>query len=118
MKNFFATFLLVLIVSYALQLFLPWWIVVLVALLAGFAIKQKAWAAFVAGFASVFMLWGMYAFILSSANNHLLADKIADLMNPLTGGNRNMLFVITGTLGGLVGGLGCVTGNIAAGCKK
>lgn len=118
MKNFLLAFLFILIISYALQLFLPWWIVVLVALLAGFTIKQKTWAAFAAGFASVFVLWSMYAFILSSANNHLLADQIAELMKPLTGSNRNMLFVITGTLGGLVGGLGCVTGNIAAGLKK
>ncbi|MCW5908525.1 MAG: hypothetical protein KIS94_11750 [Chitinophagales bacterium] len=117
MKNFLPAFLLILIVSYALQLFLPWWIVALVALLAGFALKQKAWAAFVAGFAAVFVLWGAYAFILSSANNHLLADKIAELMKPLTGGNRNALFIITGTLGGLVGGLGCLTGNIAAKLK-
>jgi hypothetical protein len=117
MKNFVISFLLMLILSYALQLFVPWWSIAIVAVLIGFSLMQHAGLAFLSGFLAVFVLWAGYAYVLSSANNHLLASKVAELMAPLTGGSKNVLFLLSGVIGGLVGGLGCLTGNLAAKLK-
>ncbi len=114
MKNFVISFLLMFVLSYALQMFIPWWSIAIVAVLIGFSFKQHAGLAFLSGFLAVFVLWAGYAYVLSSANNHLLASKVTELMAPLTGGSKNVLFVLSGVTGGLVGGLGCLTGTLAA----
>jgi hypothetical protein len=117
MKNFVLSFISVLIVGGALQLFLPWWIIAVVAVLVGYFFKQGSGLSFLAGFLGVFILWTGYAYLLSSANNHLLASKIAELMAPLTGGSKNVLFLLSGVVGGLVGGLSSLTGSLAAKLK-
>lgn len=113
MKNFALSFVVILIAGCALQVFLPWWSIAAVAVVVGYVFKQKSALAFLAGFLAVFALWVGYAYLLSSANNHLLAGKIAELMAPLTGGSKTVLFVLSGTVGGLVGGLGALTGSLA-----
>ncbi len=114
MKNFFISFLLILVFSYVLQLFLPWWSMVILTFIVGYSIEQKSYLAFFTGFIAVFILWAGYAYFLSSANDHLLAGKVAELMKALTGGKTSMLFLITGLLGGVAGGLGCLTGSLTA----
>lgn len=114
MKNFLISFLLILAFSYVLQLFLPWWSMVIIALIIGYSLEQKSYLAFLTGFFAVFVLWAGYAYLLSSANENLLADKVAELMKALTGGKTSILILLTGLLGGIAGGLGCLTGNLAA----
>lgn len=118
MKNFALIFLGVFIFAAIAQVFFPWWSMVIVALLMGFVFADKGGLAFLAGFLAVFLLWSGYAFMLSSANNHLLADKMAVLLKPLTQGNRVMLFVVSGLLGGLVAGFAALTGTYAAKLKE
>ncbi|MBS1611617.1 MAG: hypothetical protein JST49_02250, partial [Bacteroidetes bacterium] len=55
-----------------------------------------------------------WSFSISSANEHLLAGKVAELLKPLTGGKMFALFLITGVIGGLVSGLAALTGRLAA----
>lgn len=117
MKNFVLTLLLIAALSFGLQLFLPWWIIAVVAFIAGYLFKQNGFSAFFAGFLAIFLLWAGYAFVLSSANNHLLAGKIAELLKPLTGGKTSVLFILTGTLGGLVSGFACLSGNAVRGLQ-
>lgn len=117
MRNFVLTFLSILVASCLVQLFLPWWCIAVVAVVLGFFFKQHSGLAFLAGFLAVFVLWVGYAYLLSSANNHLLAIKIAELMAPLTGGSKNVLLLLTGIVGGLVGGLATLTGSLASKLK-
>jgi hypothetical protein len=117
MRNFLLSVLVIILFTAILQVFLPWWSMVVVALLVGFVFPNKAGLAFLSGFLALFLLWAGYAFVLSSANNHLLADKMAELLKPLTQGNRVMLFVVSGLLGGLVAGMASLTGNYAAKLK-
>jgi hypothetical protein len=117
MKNFSLTFLVVFIVSALIQMAAPWWTIAIVAVVVGYLFRQHAGLAFLAGFLAVFVLWAGYAYVISSANNHLLAGKIAELMSPLTAGSRTVLYLLSGLVGGLVSGLGCLTGNLAAKLK-
>ncbi len=70
-------FFTILILSYLLQLFLPWWIIVVISFatcgLIGKTAKISLWSPFLA----ILLLWGGMAFYKSLPNEHLLAGKIA-----------------------------------------
>ncbi len=112
MKNFVVSVFVILFLSSVLQPFLPWYIIAPVAFFAGYFIKQSALAAFGAGFWAIFLLWVSYAFVLTHANNDLLAHKVATLL-PM-GGHVSMLLLVTGIIGGLVSGLAALSGRLAA----
>lgn len=111
MKSFFLSILLIAVASFLLELFLPWWIIAVVAFAVTYFIKQNSFAAFLSGFVAVFLSWLVYAYILSGVNDNLLASKVAALL-PLHG-NVNLLFLVTGLIGGLVSGFGALTGSLA-----
>jgi len=50
------------------QLFLPWWSLVIVALVVAYLFKLTSWQGFVCGFLGIFLLWGGYAFYLNQMN--------------------------------------------------
>ena len=112
MKNFLISVTLIATASAALQMFMPWWIIVVVAFLASYFLKQNAMAAFGSGFLGVFLLWVLCAFLLSAANDNLLATKVAMLL-PLKGSVKALLLV-SGLVGGLVAGFAALTGSLAS----
>ncbi len=103
--NFLLTFILALVFSF----FLPWWSVMTAALLTSLFIELKGFAVFYIPFLAVFLLWTLYAFMLSSANDFTLAKKIAVLL-PL-GGNPYILILVTGFIGGLAAGIAAIFGK-------
>jgi len=114
MKPFALSLIGLVVLNALLQLFLPWWIIVVTAFAVGFIVKQTAWMSFVSGFCAVFVLWAGFAFVLSNGNNHLLAAKVAELLAPLTGGNVWVLHALSGLVGGLVSGMAALSGRLAA----
>lgn len=116
MKNFLLATILTAIASLLLQYYLPWWIIAIAAFAVAFFIKQNSFIAFLSGFIGIFLLWTVYAFMLSSANENILVTKVAELMKALTQGSTSTLFIITGLIGGLVGGFGALTGSLAIKC--
>lgn len=88
---------------------LPWWIFVFSSLIVSLAIHQKAGKAFLSGFAGLFLLWTVLAFLKDSANDHILSAKVAQIL-PL-GGSWILLILVTGIVGGLVSGLAALTGS-------
>ena len=117
MKNFLLAILLTAIASLLLQLFLPWWIIAVAAFAVAYFIKQNSWLAFLSGFVAVFLLWLVYAYMLSAANENILVVKVAELMKALTKGSITTLYLLTGLIGGLVSGLAALTGSLAAKLK-
>lgn len=111
MRNFLINVLGIASASAVLQLFLPWWIIAVVAFGVAYLHRQNMLSAFAAAFTGIFLLWAVYAFAISSANEHLLAKKIAELF-PLKG-NVFVLFAITGIIGGLVAGFAAMSGAAA-----
>lgn len=94
------------VVATVLQLFFPWWSIVFAALGGGYLLKSKQ--NFLAGFLSIALLWGGYAFILDSSGAAPLADRVAGILTI----NKNLLFAVTALMGGLVGGFAALTGSL------
>lgn len=118
MKNFLLSLLLIAIITGILQLFLPWWVIAPVAFIVALLIKQSGGKAFLSGFLAIFLLWAGYAFVISSANDNILATKVAVLLKQLTMGSVIGLYVFTGLVGGLVAGFAALTGSLAGGLKQ
>lgn len=102
--------ILIAVLAATLEMFLPWWTMVIAAFAVGLLIKQSGAGAFFAGFLAVFLLWTGYAFMLSHGNNDILARKVAMLL-PLHG-NVTALLLVTGFVGGLVAGLASLSGRL------
>ncbi|MBN8787013.1 MAG: hypothetical protein J0I84_07975 [Terrimonas sp.] len=111
--KFIISLILIALLSFAFSLYLPWWSIAIVSFGVPLVIWQKPYLDFIAGFAALFLLWGGLAWYTSSANNHLLAEKIAVLVinknSPLT------LITITALAGALVAGLSALTGSLLRG---
>jgi hypothetical protein len=109
--KFIVALLLTALLSFAIGLFqfLPWYSFVFCAFVVAIVVHQKPWKAFVSGFIALFVLWIILAAIIDAANDHLLAKKIASIL-PL-GGSPIALLVVTGVVGGLVAGMGALTGS-------
>ena len=112
MKNFFLSIIFVAVAAAIAQMFAPWWVIAIVAFVIGYLIEQKSYISFVSGFLGIFLLWVFYAFMISAANNDILAKKVAELL-PFKG-HVLLLLLATGVIGGLVGGFGSLTGRLTA----
>jgi hypothetical protein len=108
--KFFISILLIALLSFAACLFLPWWVIAIAGFVVAFFIPQKAGLAFLAGFIALFILWAGMSYYLSNTNNHLLAHKISVLF--IKADNPTALFLVTGLIGGLVAGLGSLSGRL------
>src|SRR5690606_381469 len=73
-------FLLIFILALIGQLFLPWWVVVPIAMLCCMWRAQTARSAFIISFLSIFTLWLITSLILSIPNNHLLANRVGQML--------------------------------------
>jgi len=114
MKNSFIQFLLIAFLTsglaFALGLYFPWWSIAVAGFVVGVFLRAKPGIAFLGGLVGLFLLWGGLSYFISSANHQILAHRISLLMlkqdNPLN------LILITGTIGGLIGGFSTLTGSI------
>jgi hypothetical protein len=107
--KFITATLLTALLSFISGLFLPWWCISIAALCVAAIIHQKAGKAFLAGLLGVFLLWAGLAWWMDMKNNGVLSHKVASIL-PL-GGNSWALILVTGLVGGLVGGVAAITGS-------
>lgn len=109
--KFLSAVILTALLAFAAGLYgvMPWWSFAITSLIVAMAVHQKAGKAFLSGFIGLFLLWSVLAFLKDSANDHLLATKVAQIL-PL-GGSYVVLIVVTGVIGGLVAGLAALTGS-------
>lgn len=89
---------------------LPWWIIVPVAAAAGWLFPLSAGKSLGISFLSGALLWYVNAFILDDANAGILSAKIGLLFQGL---KSWQLLLVTGFLGGILAGLGALTGRFA-----
>jgi hypothetical protein len=101
--------LLIALLSFSLGLYLPWWTVAVAGGLVALILNLRPVAAFMAGFMAVFVLWGGLALLRSSSNDHILAKRMAAFI--LKNDNPWMLILLTALIGGLVTGLGALSGS-------
>lgn len=101
--------LLILITAFILNLFLPWWSIVLPGLIFGYQFNKSGWSSFGWGFLALFLLWGGQALYIHFANDGILSTRIAEMLGV---GSPYLVILITGVLGGLVSGLAALTGTL------
>lgn len=107
--KFLVAIVLTALLAFISGLFLPWWGIAITSLLVAVLIHQKAGKAFLSGLLGVMLLWAGLAWWIDMKNNGVLSKKIASVL-PL-GGNAMLLILVTGLLGGLVGGFAAMTGS-------
>ena len=107
--KFGISILLTIIASFAAGLYLPFWSVGLVAFLVAIFVYQKPGMAYLAGFVSILLFWGLLAWWIDAQNDSILSKRMATLF-PL-GGSSALLILITGIVGAIVGGLSALSGS-------
>lgn len=93
------------IVCFLLQTFLPWWSMAVGSFAIGYALANKGYVSFTAGFLAVGLLWLGMAYYIDQSTNSILTEKVNRLL-PLNS------FILTALIGGLVGGFAALTGAL------
>ena len=103
MNKKYISFIATIVLAIFLAQFLPWWSVMLAAFISELIFNLKRSAVFFVPFIAIGIYWAVYAYILSSSNDFILAEKIAILL-PL-GGSPYVLIAATAFIGGIAGGV-------------
>lgn len=109
--KFITSILLTALLGYAITLYLPWWTFAVTSLIVAIFIHQSPGRAFLSGFIALALLWGIHAAILDSANNGILAQKIAYVF--MLNGSRLILLLLTAIIGGLISAFAALSGSFA-----
>lgn len=75
------------------------------AFLVGFVFSNTGFKSFLAGFIAVGLVWVGLAFYIDNATQSILTEKVSQLF-PIN------IFVLTGLIGGLLGGFASMTGSL------
>lgn len=96
------------LLSYVIQQFLPWWSIALCAGIVALFLSTTKLATFWGGFVGISLLWMAYATLIDIESQSILSQKMLPLFHVK---NVSMLIILTGSLGGVVGGMGALCGQ-------
>jgi hypothetical protein len=113
--KFLAHLIVVLLLCWMLQAFLPWWTMAIGAFATGLFFRQGGWKSFLAGLLGVGLLWYLMSWYTDASTDSILSGKVAGILPTKTAG---VLMIVTAFIGGLVGGLASMTGGIIGYRKK
>ncbi len=98
------------LLAYIFELFLPWYYIAVAAFIMGYLLKSRA--NFLAGFLGIAFIWVLKAWLIDSAGATDLAERVAHIFSLK---QKELLFLVMAIVGGLVGGLGALTGGLLKG---
>lgn len=107
--KFIVSVILTALLSLASGMYLPWWSIALAAFIIAVLIPQKPGKAFLTGFLAIFLLWGLLAFYIDMQNEHILSQKIAELI--IKTKSSFLIIFITALIGALVAGFAALSGS-------
>lgn len=110
--RFLIQLIIIVLLAFVFELFLPWWSVALAAFAGGVILNSRA--NFLAGFAGIALLWFFHALIINNAAASPLADRVAALF----GLSSILLMVVTAGIGGLAGGFAAMAGGALRADRK
>jgi len=113
--KFIVAIILTAILGFAAPLYFAWWSFAVTSAIVALAVHQRAWKAFAAGFAGLFLLWGGMAFFIDVKNNHILSQKVGEVL--MIGNSPITLILITALVGALISGFAALTGSYARNLK-
>ncbi len=114
--KFFVAIILTGLLAFISGLFLPWWCMAITSLLVALLVHQKAGKAFLSALLGLFLLWAALAWWIDMKNNGVLSVKIASVLH--LDGNRFLLILATGLIGGLVAGFAAMSGSFLRSSNK
>jgi len=89
-----------------LPLFLPWWVFIPFNMLAALPFRLRPAQGFWFGGISSGLVWLIWSFIQSAENQHLLAEKLWQILKL---GHPSVLFLLEFLLPFLLGGIACMS---------
>jgi hypothetical protein len=106
--KFLIQIILTVFLSYMAEQCLPWWTIGICAALVAVGLTLSNITAFLGGFTAISLLWMILATLIDVRTNAILSTKIAPLLGFKSG---TLLILLTGLVGGIVGGLGALSGQ-------
>jgi hypothetical protein len=106
--KFLAKVILIGILTYIFEQFLPWWSIALAAFLGGIIFKTRGLNAFLAGALGVGLIWLWIAWRIDYQTDSILTIKIAGIFKLE---NKILLIAITVLLGSFIGAFIAWTGH-------
>jgi hypothetical protein len=104
------SFLAIMVLTFICGYFgLPWYMAAVVSFGVNAMVHQVPFKAWLTSFFAIFILWGGLAFLYSNANEHILANKMAQIL-PL-GGHWVLLVLVSAFIGALVAGFAGLAGS-------
>lgn len=104
MRNFIILFFCFWIIT----LFLPFWTLLIIAVVLGATLFDRTVTAFFVGFVSLFAAWFVQVLYIDIANESILSGRMAGMF----GVDQNwLILLITALIGGFIGGLGTLLGS-------
>jgi len=100
--------LIILIATYSVQIFIPWWSILLVPFLVNSLIFSKGFSSFGSGFIGVGLLWLIKATLIDLNTESILTSQIAELFSLP---NTYLLILLTALIGGLAAGFAGLAGS-------
>jgi hypothetical protein len=110
MRRFLSIILFVFLLGSLSRFGLPWWSLVPITAVAGWLFPIPPARSFAAAFTGGLLLWVIYALIPDMANGSMLSAKVGLLFQGL---KSWQVLLVTGVLGGILAGLGALSGRLA-----
>jgi len=95
-------FLVVIIASFLLQMFLPWWVIIIISFATCGLIGKTGRISFWEPFLAIILLWIGMALYQSFPNHHVLATRVAEMLGVKL---WYLVLLITALIGGLAAGI-------------
>lgn len=98
----------IIILTFVMGYFFEWWTVAIAAFIGGAVFGKSSGETFARGMFAVILLWLVMVCYQHFSTHGILSNKIAQILP--VGGNVAILMLATVLIGGLVGGLGAMSG--------
>lgn len=99
---------IVVIFSFLAQMFLPWWVIAVVAFVVCYIFQPGKFGAFAGCLLGVFLLWSTKAYMADKNFDIAISQILSELIGKVSPG---AIFFLTGAIGGIVAGLGGLLGD-------
>ncbi|MGN6541133.1 MAG: hypothetical protein ACTHKY_10035 [Ginsengibacter sp.] len=107
--KFLTCTILIILFSFLVCLYFPWWSIAIVAFIIPILIPQTHLASFISGFVALFLLWGIMSLWISTSNGNILAHRVSLLM--FKADSPYLLVFVTALIGAVVAGFAALTGS-------
>ena len=96
------------LLGYVAEQFLPWWVISFCAFTVAIGLSMNSVSAFLGGFTANSLLWMIVATTIDVRTSSIISTKIAPLLGFQS---STLLILLTGLVGGTVGGMGALSGQ-------